>query len=66
MKGLKIGNVELENRYTIRTHGRRHRPAISSALQRTGGGASVHGDGERKGDYVQQPEHGTAPHDPSG
>ena len=46
IRRLQIGNVTLENS----TDGRRDRPAISFALQGTGSGTAVHGDGQRKGD----------------
>ena len=45
MKKLKIGNVELENRYLLGPMAGVTRPAFSFAVQRAGSGTFVHGDG---------------------
>ena len=49
MPELQIGNVKLENDLIL---GPSNRPAISSALQRAGSRAALHGDGQREGNYV--------------
>ena len=50
MPELQIGNVKLENDLILSTDGRSNRPAISSALQRAGSRAALHGDGQCEGE----------------
>ena len=53
IRKLQIGNVTLENNL-ICTNGRGNGPAISLAVQGTGGRSFMHGNGQRQGNPLQK------------